>query len=277
MAKPALDGFARPTFHDKRLAFGEAPDWYIGCEGRSRVPAFEAEQIVGDLHDPLSDRLALAGLHRSPKQTRHIGLWRGVALDHLDAFARLQGRKVGGRAASDVISTRWASVKVFGITIRPPFGLRACAPMTASSSDLSRTGAVIASTAKDAAVALKGFSQYSKYVAVAGLNRKATLATRGAISLSSSSHLPAIAGSIVTKPVTFPPGRGKLATKPLPIGSATSAKTMGMLRVSCSIVAVIGVLCVRMRSANRCIKSASAGVAQRMPIRTSRPSVHPSL
>src|SRR2546426_10624963 len=46
------DRFARPTFHDKRLAFGEAPDWYIGCEGRSRVPAFEAKQIVRDLHDP---------------------------------------------------------------------------------------------------------------------------------------------------------------------------------------------------------------------------------
>src|SRR5262249_44349795 len=51
-----------------------------------------------------------------------------------------------------------------------------------------------------------------------------------------------------TKPVTFPPGRGKLATKPLPIGSATSAKTIGMVRVSCSMVAVIVVLCVRMRS-----------------------------
>src|SRR5262249_51823845 len=96
MAKRALDRFARPTFHDKRLAFGEAPAWYIGCEGRSRVPAFEAEQkIVGDLHDPLSDRLALPRLHRRPKPTPHIGLWRGVALDHLDALARLQGRKVG--------------------------------------------------------------------------------------------------------------------------------------------------------------------------------------
>ena len=45
--------------------------------------------------------------------------------------------------------------------------------------------------------------------------------TRGAISLSSSSHLPAIVGSILMKPVTLPPGRGKLATKPLPTGSAT--------------------------------------------------------
>src|SRR5215471_17109872 len=66
--------------------------------------------------------------------------------------------------------------------------------MTGSSSDLSRTGAAIASTAKETAAALKGFSQYSKYVAVAGLNRKATLSARGAISLSNSSHLPAIVG-----------------------------------------------------------------------------------
>ncbi len=64
--------------------------------------------------------------------------------------------------------------------------------MTDSSSDLSRTGAAIASTAKEIAAALKGFSQYSKYVAVAGLNRKVTLVACGAISLSSSSHLPAI-------------------------------------------------------------------------------------
>src|SRR5262249_29491801 len=106
MAKRALDRFARPTFHDKRLALGEAPDRYIGCKGRSRVPAFKAVQIVGDLHDPLSDRLAPAGLHRSPKQTSHIGLWRGVALDHLDAFARPQGRKVGRRGFDFSVSHR---------------------------------------------------------------------------------------------------------------------------------------------------------------------------
>src|SRR5262249_4341278 len=106
MAKRALDGFARPTFHDKRLAFGEAPDWYIGCKGRSRVPFCEGEKVGGDLEDPRSDRLAPAGLPRSPKQTRHIGLWRGVALDHLDAFARLQGRKVGGRGFDFGVSDR---------------------------------------------------------------------------------------------------------------------------------------------------------------------------
>jgi hypothetical protein len=36
---------------------------------------------------------------------------------------------------------------------------------------------------------------------VAGLNSKAQFVTRGAISLSNSTHLPAIVGSIVIKPV----------------------------------------------------------------------------
>src|SRR6266403_1064386 len=135
------------------------------------------------------------------------------------------------RYSSDVIATRWASVKLSGIAIRPPFGSRACAAMTDSSSDLSRTGVAIASTAKEAAAALKGFSQYSAYVADTGLNSIATRATCGAISLSISSHLPAIVGSVKMKPVTLPPGRRKLAMKPLPIGSATIAKTMGIVRV----------------------------------------------
>src|SRR5262249_44503759 len=135
------------------------------------------------------------------------------------------------RAASDVISTRWASVKLSGIATRPPFGSPACAAMTVSNSDRSRTGAAIAWIAKDAAAALNGFRKMSRYGVVAGLNKKAARLTLGAISLSSSSHLLAIVGSVKMKPVTLPPGRAKLATKPLPIGSATIAKTMGIVRV----------------------------------------------
>ena len=55
---------------------------------------------------------------------------------------------------------------------------------------------------------LKGFSRYSAYGAVAGLNNIATRVTRGALSFSSSSHLPAMVGSMLVKPVTLPPGRG---------------------------------------------------------------------
>jgi hypothetical protein len=88
--------------------------------------------------------------------------------------------------------------------------------------------------------------EISAYGAVIGLNNKATRATRGAISLSSSSHLPPIVGSMLVKPITLPPGREKLATKPLPIGNG--AKTMGMVRVCCSSAAVVGVMCERMTS-----------------------------
>src|SRR6516164_1737347 len=136
-----------------------------------------------------------------------------------------------------------------------------------------------------APAALNGLSQNSRNDAIAGLNKVATRVTCGAISLSNSIHLPACVGSATAKPVALPPGRGKLATKPLPIGSATIPKMIGMVRVSCSSAAVAGVLCERMRSgcnatssfAYRCIDSGSAGVAQRVSIRKLRPSNQPNV
>src|SRR5262249_45362691 len=83
------------------------------------------------------------------------------------------------------------------------------------------TVALIASTPEDRAAALKGSTKYSAKGAVAGLNRRAARLTRGAISLSSSNHLPAIVGSERTNPVTLPPGRARLAMKPLPTGVCT--------------------------------------------------------
>ena len=66
--------------------------------------------------------------------------------------------------------------------------------------------------------------------------------------------------------MAFPPGRGKLATKPLLTGSAMFAKMMGMVRVCCSSAAVVDVFAERMRPgcsatssfANRCLDSASS-------------------
>jgi hypothetical protein len=89
MAQRALDRFPRPA-HDKRLASGEAPDWHIRCEGRSRVTAFKAKQIVGDLYDPRSDRLALSGFHRSPKQNATL-VFGAVSLS--TTLMRLRGCK----------------------------------------------------------------------------------------------------------------------------------------------------------------------------------------
>ena len=110
------------------------------------------------------------------------------------------------------------------------------------------------------------------------------IATFGATSLSSSSHLPPSEPSITTKPVALPPGRARLATKPLPTGSARIAKTMGMVRVSCNSAAVVGVVCERMRSgcsatssfANRCVDSGSAAIHQRVSVRKLRPSTQPN-
>src|SRR5215469_16635055 len=92
--------------------------------------------------------------------------------------------------------------------------------MTDSSSDVSWTGASITSTPKDGAAALNGLGQNSRNDAIAGLNKAATRVTWGAISLSNSIHLPACVGSATAKPVALLPGRGKLATKPLPIVAA---------------------------------------------------------
>src|SRR5215467_386945 len=118
-----------------------------------------------------------------------------------------------------------------------------------------------------------------------GVEQESDPETRGAISLSRSSHLPATPGSITMKPVTLAPGCEKLATKPLPSGSVTNTKMMGMLRVCCSKVAVVGVVCESMRSgciatssfAPRCSAATLPGAAQRVSIRTLRPSVQPSV
>src|SRR5258708_21254239 len=63
-----------------------------------------------------------------------------------------------------------------------------------------------------------------------------------AICLSNSSHLPAIEPSILVKPVVWPPGRGRLAARPLSTGSATVPKMMGIVRVCCSSASVVDVV-----------------------------------
>jgi hypothetical protein len=112
----------------------------------------------------------------------------------------------------------------------------------------------------------------------------ATRVTCGAIWLSSSSHLAAIAYSKLAKPVIFPPGRAKLATNPAPTGSATCANTMGTLRVSRCNTATEGVAPAKITSGFSFTSSAAYARArsgspanQRYSICNSRPSVQPSL
>jgi len=69
----------------------------------------------------------------------------------------------------------------------------------------------------------------------------ATRLSPGAISESSSSHLPPSVGSKRAKPVAFPPGRSSRGTTALGTGSPTFAKTIGIVRVSRWSARVAGV------------------------------------
>jgi hypothetical protein len=66
--------------------------------------------------------------------------------------------------------------------------------------------------------------------------------------LSIASHLLVMPSSYCNRPVRLPPGRDKLATKPETIGSATPAKTIGIVLVSGCMAAVAGVDCVMITS-----------------------------
>ena len=83
---------------------------------------------------------------------------------------------------------------------------------------------------------------------MSGLNMIATRLSSGAISESSSSHLPPIEASQRPKPVMFPPGWLSLATRPLATGSPPFTKTIGIVRVSRWRAAVVGVEVVTMMS-----------------------------
>ena len=51
--------------------------------------------------------------------------------------------------------------------------------------------------------------------------------------MSADGGQPASSGEVSDRPVTLPPGRARLATRPLPRGSATVANTIGMTEVDC--------------------------------------------
>src|SRR6516162_2818975 len=55
----------------------------------------------------------------------------------------------------------------------------------------------------------------------------------GTTSRNGASRLPARSAAWKASPVTLPPGRARLATKPMPTGSSTSAKTMGTADDAC--------------------------------------------
>ena len=112
---------------------------------------------------------------------------------------------------------------------------------------------------------------------------KPTRLTRGAISLSISSHFPPISASKIANPVMLPPGRAKLATKPLPTGSPTRTKRIGIVEVSFCRIAVTKLEVGTIRSGEALTSSlakvralSGSPPVHRMSIRMLRPFVHPS-
>ena len=85
----------------------------------------------------------------------------------------------------------------------------------------------------------------------------ATRVTRGAISLSSSSHFALIAYSNMVKPVALPLGRAMLATKPEPTGSMTPTNTIGTVRDASCNATTVSVVAARMASGASATNSAA--------------------
>ena len=93
--------------------------------------------------------------------------------------------------------------------------------------------------------------------------------TLGTTSLSSSKRFPSISTEIEVNPVMLPPGRARLATRPVATGSPTATMTRGIVVVAFLTASEAGVPAVTIVSTFSAISSAmSAGK------RSYRPSAH---
>ncbi len=105
----------------------------------------------------------------------------------------------------------------------------------------------------------------------------------GTISRSRARRLPAISGDWSERPVMLPPGLARLATRPLPTGSAAVAKTIGMTAVACLSAMTTEVPDVTMISTLSPMNSVAISLlrslrpsAQRYSMATVRFSIQPS-
>jgi GAF domain-containing protein len=108
-------------------------------------------------------------------------------------------------------------------------------------------------------------------------------ATSGAISLSSSSHLPLKLYSEIMKPVALPAGRARLSTYPPATGSLATGNTIGTVRVACSNGGMVESPVARMTSGASATSSAACrrmssalAVAQRISMLRLRPTIQPN-
>src|SRR6266851_5666923 len=106
--------------------------------------------------------------------------------------------------------------------------------------------------------------------------------TSGRSRRKASSRLPARSGASSDRPVTLPPGRARLAARPLPTGSFANARTIGIVDVACFAatpappeVTMTSTLS-RANSAAISPKRSLRPSAQRYSIATVLPSTQPS-
>ena len=93
--------------------------------------------------------------------------------------------------------------------------------------------------------------------ATAGSRRTAARVTPRRDLLEQLQPFPAKPYSKSVKPVTLPPGRARLSTKPAPTGSTACANTIGTVRVACSNAATAAALLARMTSGASATSSAA--------------------
>jgi hypothetical protein len=96
----------------------------------------------------------------------------------------------------------------------------------------------------------------------------------GAISESSSSHLPPSEALRAAKPVAFPPGRLSRGTMRQTTGSFPTVKTIGIVRVSRWTATVAGVPSATMMSGCRPTNSCASG-PRPIGVAATPPNVHP--
>ena len=173
-------------------------------------------------------------------------------------------------ASPTTISAAARSATIRSIAVRMVSGLRA-------SSTTSSTPAAAAASRMDA-------SCCAPVTGLAGFVRTPTRLAPGTASVSSASRLEPSWGEMIEKPVMFPPGRARLATRPRPTGSLVTPITIGTLSVAFLAAIDAAPLSVTITLTGICASSAAALLsrsgspcAERNSSAWVRPSMCPSL
>src|SRR5262249_44189807 len=99
--------------------------------------------------------------------------------------------------------------------------------------------------------------RYQLRAASASQPRSATTLAVGSSSCSNSSRFGATSTYLLVTPVRLPPGRLRLATRPVRIGSIPPSKTIGMVVVTAFAATAAGLLVATITATFRRTKSAS--------------------